>query len=137
MKMTTTKMMLKFAAAIALSMPAFAQAQSEPQWSGTGKVRLIVEVPPVELKDRKDDTLVASFPIDFDKVLAERSLSGSADLSTLQVHQIDASGKPVPFPKFDGSRSEFDRPVRFDDDTLPEEFPASVVRAAQTKDGRS
>ena len=137
MKMKKTTTMMKFAAAIALSMPALALAQSEPQWSGTGKVRLIVEVPPVDLKDRKDDTLVASYPIDFDKVLAERGLSGSADLSTLQVHQVDASGKPVPFPKFDGSRSEFDRPIRFDDDTLPEEFPASVVRAAQTKDGRS
>ncbi len=113
------------------------RSQSEPAWSGTGQIRLIVEVPPVELKDRETDVLVASFPVDFDKILAGRGVRGSVDLSTLQVHQIDASGKPLTFPKFDGSRSDYDRPARFDDDSLPEKFPASVVRAALTRDGRS
>jgi hypothetical protein len=120
-----------------VSVPTIACAQFEPEWSGTGKIRLIVEVPPVDLKDRKADTLIASFPVDFDKILAERRVGGSVDLSTLQVHQLDALGKPLPFPKFDGSRSDYDRPARFDDDSLPEKFPASVVRAALTRDGRS
>jgi len=128
---------MKLAAVLTFALVTIGAGQAEPQWSGAGKIRLIVEVPPVDLKDRKDDTLVASFPIDFDKVLAEHGQSGSADLSTLQVHQVDAAGKPVAFPKFVGSRSEYDRPARFDDDALPEKFPASVVRAAQTKDGRS
>ena len=114
-----------------------ASAQPATQWSGAGTIRLVVEVPPVDLKDRKDDTLVASYAIDLDKLLAERGMSGSADLSTHQVHQLDVAGKPVPFPTFDGARSEYDRPARFDDAALPEKFPASVVRAAQTKDGRS
>lgn len=56
-------------------------SQSRPEWSGTGKIRLIVEVPPVELKDRETDVLVASFPVDFDKILAERGVRGSVDLS--------------------------------------------------------
>ena len=120
-----------------VSVLTIACAQSEPEWSGTGKIRLIVEIPPVDLKDRKADTLIASFPVDFDKILAERGVGGSVDLSTLQVHQLDASGKPLPFAKFDGSRSDYDRPARFDDDSLPEKFPASVVRAAMTRDGRS
>jgi hypothetical protein len=96
---------------------------AEPQWSGAGKVRIIVEVPPVDLKDRKSDQLVASYAIDFDKVLADQKIAGSADLSTLQVQRIDASGKPIAFPKFDSSQSEFDCPARFDDDTLPEKVP--------------
>ena len=112
-------------------------AQSESKWSGAGRIRLIVEVPPVDLKHRKSDTLVASLPVDFDKILAEQGVNGSVDLSTLQVHQLDASGRPLPFPAFDGSRSAYDHPARFDDDSLPEKFPASIVRAAQTKDGRS
>jgi FG-GAP-like repeat len=120
-----------------LSLLIITWAQSKPEWKGTGKVRLIVEVPAVDLKDRKTDTLVASLPVDFDRILAERGLGGSADLSTLQVQQLDASGKPIPFPKFDGSLSEYDRPARFDDDSLPAQFPASVVRASLTKDGRS
>ena len=97
-----------------VAMTTITAAQAEPQWSGAGKIRLIVDVPPVDLKDRKDDTLVASYPIDFDKLLSEQGASGSVDLSTLQVHQLDAAGKPVPFPKFDGARSEYDRPARFE-----------------------
>ena len=94
-------MTMKLAATLLLAACAAmaSAAQAEPQWSGTGKIRLIVEVPPVDLKDRKGDTLVASFPVDFDKILAEWGASGSVDLSTLQVHLLDDSGKPVAFPE--------------------------------------
>ena len=52
------KKTIKFAVVVGLALAGVVSA-ADSQWSGAGKVRIIVEVPPVELKDRKSDELVA------------------------------------------------------------------------------
>lgn len=113
-------------------------AGPEATWSGKGAIRLIVEVPPMDLAGRESDEGVASVEVDFEQLLRERNVKGAVDLSTLQVHEIDAaSGKPVEFRTFQTAGSPYDRPCRFDDKTLPEQYPGRATRAAQTEDGRA
>ena len=109
-----------------------------PEWSGQGRIRIIVEVSPVDLHGRDRDEMVASYPVDFQAILQGRGISGSVDLASLQVQRIDEAGHPMKFaagPLFDGARTPFDRPCRFDDDALPDDFPARTGRSSDTQNG--
>ena len=44
----------------------FAQEHADWKWLGKGAVRILVEVPPVEMPERERDELVASFRIDLE-----------------------------------------------------------------------
>lgn len=113
------------------------QAEEAPKWTGDGELRLIVDVAPLVLDGVEQKDLVASYQLDFDQLLADQGMTGGVSLSSLQVHQIDMkTGDAVRFSGFEGSRSPFDRPCRFDDDALPKEYPDRVGYASETVAGR-
>ncbi|HEX7008708.1 MAG TPA: VCBS repeat-containing protein, partial [Phycisphaeraceae bacterium] len=115
-----------------------AAAEAEPAWTGRGAYRLLVSVPPIELaQGRERDELVAACPVDWAALLRQRGVAGSVDLSTLQVHRYDpGTGVAEVYAASLGS-SEYDRPVRFDDESVPEAYVSRVGRASQTDDGRA
>lgn len=115
------------------------QAKADaPAWSGRGAYRIIVVVPPAEIGARVMDELVTAFPIDFDTQLRDTGVIGHVDLSSLQVHRFDVeTGDAIPFHTASESGDPYDRPCRYDDDVLPENYPSRVGRASETEDGRA
>lgn len=108
-----------------------------PEWTGEGSQRILVEVPPIELGERSKDQMAARLSIDFREELRRLGMDGEADLSSLQVHRYDArTGLGQTFPFFEGARSPYDRPCRFDDDVLPWDYPDRTVRASTLESGR-
>lgn len=85
-----------------------------------------VEVPPADLQGRESDELIVVLPVDFPKLLADRKIGGQFDPSSLRLQRIE-----------NGKIAEGEVSCRFDDDTLPEEYPSRVGRASETQDGLS
>jgi FG-GAP-like repeat len=109
----------------------------EPNWTGRGMYRVVVAVPPVDTGGRSGDELIAAYPVDFNALLRGSGIASHVDFATLQVHRFDpATGEARPFHGSYDTESPFDRPCRFDDDILPEDYPSRVGRASETKDGR-
>ena len=113
-------------------------APDPPAWTGEGERRILVRVDPADVGARESDEMVAVLPIDFAGWLAKQGIAGQVDLASLQVHKYSPqTGAAEPFRPFDSARSNLDRPCRFDDSVLPEEYPSRVGRASYTKDGRA
>jgi len=109
-----------------------------PGWSGAGAWRILVKVEPADLGKRSSDEGVARLEISFATLLAGQGVDGEVDLSSLQVHRYEpASGTAQRFKPFESSRSPYDRPCRFEDKTLPEDYPSRVGRASYAPDGRA
>lgn len=109
----------------------------DPEWTGQGSYRIIVKVEPVELDgSRTSDKLVARYDIDFDAIMAEKGATGVVDLSTIQVHKfIPATGAAGYYPTFDGAVSPHDRPCRFEDGSLSEQYGVRNGNASTYPDG--
>jgi hypothetical protein len=113
-------------------------ADLSPKWSGAGQCRILVKVEPVDIGARSADEMVAQYEVDFAKLLTDRKVQGHVDLSSLQVQKYElGTGEPEKFKPFTTSRSEFDRPCRFEDISLPEDYPDRVTRASETANGRA
>lgn len=96
----------------------------EPQWVGSSSTRILVRVLAVPLGSRPSDEMPAQVHVDFAKMLASGSSGERADLSTLQVVRYDPStGKPIPYHNYLCGKTEFDRPVQWYDDDIPDPFP--------------
>src|SRR5262249_16861871 len=64
-------------------------------------------------------------------------IRGEADLSTIQVHKYDPqTGEAEPYPNFEGALSPFDRPCRFDDESIPWDYPDRANYASDYASGR-
>lgn len=100
---------------------------ADPGWTPDTEYRLLVEVPPVDLQGRSSDELIVSLPVNFPTLLKEADIPGKFDPSSLKIRRIDREVEQTPA----------DIPCRFDDDSLPEEYPSRVGRASETKDGLS
>lgn len=110
---------------------------ADPVWSGRGQLRLLVRVEPVEIGARQRNELVAKLPINFESILKSRGVLGFVDPATIQVHQYAVvTGLPTKFKTFDSASSVFDRPCRFEDDAVPEDFPDRLARASVAPNGR-
>lgn len=113
-------------------------AAGTPEWSGRGAYRMIVSVPPVGTSGRAMDESVAAFSIDFDAQLRDAGVVGRVDLSSLQVHRFDIeTGHALLFRAVPDSDSPYDRPCRYDDNIVPEDYKSRVGRASETVDGRA
>jgi hypothetical protein len=118
--------------AVAATLP----KESTPAWTGQGRYRVLVEVPPQQSADRTDEQIAA---FDFNPTNWLGSLAGanSVDVSSLQVHQYDLqSHEPLAGGNFDGARSSYDRPCRYEDARYQNPFTSRVGRASETVDGR-
>ena len=93
---------------------------SDLPWSGTGNYRMLVTVEAVDLSRRSSDEMVAAVAIDFQKLLSDQDIVGEVDLSSLQVHRLDAaSRKPDRFVPFrHGSRGRARRARGFEPATF-------------------
>ena len=99
-------------------------AEPQVEWVGTSECRILVQVSPAELTGRTSDERPAQVAIDFDQILRDGGMGQRADLSTLRVIRYDAStGKPTTFDNYLYGQSEFDRPLQWYDDAIPEPFP--------------
>src|SRR5213592_4970771 len=110
---------------------------NDPAWTGTGSCRILVRVDPVNLEGRTKDDLVARCPINFAEILGRIKIRGEADLSTIQVHKYDPkTGAAQPFRSFENALSSFDRPCRFDDESIPWDYPDRATYASDYPSGR-
>jgi len=133
------KILLKFLIPIALFHVAssFFLSSAKPEWTGKGKFRILVNAKPVNIGNRSSDEMPARFSINFAKLLADSRIIGEVDLSSLQVHKYNLlTGGAEKFKPFESAISEYDRPCRFDDNTMPEDFPSYIGNASSFEDGR-
>src|SRR5688572_11772637 len=106
-------------------------AEIEPDWSGEGRLRVLVAVLPVSELQRPDE-LVAACELPLDDWLRQENIDGAADIASFQIHQYDpTSGKPLEGVAYDSARSPFDRPCRFEDNQYPAQYPSRVGRASE------
>ncbi len=108
-----------------------------PAWTGHGNCRVLVKVDPVDLKDRRSDELPARHAIDLSAIPAQAGSGGYVDLASLQVHKYDPqTGQAEPFKEFDNARSPFDRPCRFEDRAVPDDYPDRASYSSDFPTGR-
>jgi len=93
----------------------------EPRWAGKGRYCILVEVPPVPNLGRREDELVAKAELDLYQLFPDAPAGYSLDLHSLQV--IRQGSHAAPYPKHVQQRSADDRPFRFYDHGLLDEFP--------------
>ena len=93
----------------------------EPGWKGRGGYRVLVDVPPVRDAERAEDEMVAKFELDLRQLFPEAPTDQRIDLHSLQVIRQDAPA--AAFPKHVQQHSPGDRPFRFYDRELLDEFP--------------
>lgn len=109
----------------------------DPSWEGKGAFRILVKVDPIALGNQDADERPVKYPIDFANLLVENRLSGEVDLSTLQVHKYNPeTGVAEPFSSFENAISSYDRPCRFDDNAVPEDYPTRIGYASDVESGR-
>lgn len=112
-------------------------SDTDPLWSGKGAFRILVRVEPVVLGDRHTDEWPARYEVNFKNLLHKHGISGEVDLSSLQVQKYHPqTGEGEPFKHFDNALTEYDRPCRFDDDVLPEDYPSRIGHPSFQADGR-
>jgi len=81
-------------------------------------------VPPVDLGGRQSDEMPAQVKLDFDRILQAAGCAARADLSTLQVIRHDpTTGRPVRYGNNLFGQTEYDRPLQWYDDVIPDPFP--------------
>ncbi len=87
----------------------------EPRWSGNGSCRMLVSVPPRDLKGRASDEMPARLHVDLAEMLAKQKVPGRPDVGHIQVIRYNAAtGEPIAYGKFRGHGAD-EVPFRFDD----------------------
>jgi hypothetical protein len=95
-----------------------------PTWASSRSHRIIVEVPAVDISKRLRDEAPAEVAVDFEALLRRDKISGSADLSTLQVMRFDpGTGKPIPYTNNLYQDTPYDLPLQWHDAAIPDPFP--------------
>jgi len=101
-------------------------------WTGQGRWRILVEVPPRDLAGRTLDEMPAEVELDFLALLRKQSADRLPDLGTLQVIRYDAmTGQPIANAKLTELHPHYERPFRWYDDAIAYDFPevtGDVVR---------
>ncbi len=109
----------------------------DPDWTGRGKIRLLVKADPLNIGKRTSDEMPASYSVNFVELLAANKIAGEVDLSSLQVHKYNPqTGAAEKFEPFDSAISPYDHPCRFDDNAVPEDYPSNIGHSSDYKDGR-
>lgn len=90
-----------------------------PRWAGDGIYRIVVEVPPVSTSGRAQDELVAKAKLDLYQQFSKAPRNHRINLHSLQVIRRGESA----YRKHAQQKSPADRPVRFYDQGLLDDFP--------------
>ena len=97
-----------------------ASAEVSPRWTSEREHRLIVRVDPLEGIRRSSDELIARIDVEFARHLGDRL---RCDLSSMQVVGYDEHGEPLTYQDNPLASTVGDRPFRWDDLSVPWEFP--------------
>ncbi|HIF01434.1 MAG TPA: hypothetical protein EYQ63_31640, partial [Fuerstia sp.] len=93
----------------------------QSSWAGQASYRVVVEVPPVRNLGRAEDEMVASVDLDLHELFPAAAANHRINLHSLQVVREDSHA--APFAKHIQQRTRQDRPFRFYDRGLLDEFP--------------
>ena len=107
----------------------------EPQWTGKGRYRIMVEIPPVRDLGRCEDEMVAKAELDLHRLFPDSPADHRIVLHSLQVIRQDSHA--MPYPKHVQQQSADDRPFRFYDHGLLDEFPTWRRYASDVSDDRA
>jgi hypothetical protein len=94
---------------------------AELNWAGTGSHRIVVSVEPTPNAGPRADELVASTSLDLYGQFPSASKNHRIDLHSLQMIRQDIAEEV--YPKHAQQRAKADRPFRFYDGGLADEFP--------------
>lgn len=114
------------------------QAPEQSRWSGRAAYRVLIDLPVDQVDLNRDiDEQIASCELDFGTWLESKEIEGTVELDSLQLHRYDPlSGEPLDGLPFASAVSPYDWPYRYEDNTLPEQYPSRVGRASEATDGR-
>ena len=108
-------------AALLMCTCATSAGDQQPAWTGQGDYRIVVEVAPVQNLGTAEDEMVARADVDLYSLFPATPDGHRIDLHTVQVIRQDSHA--APFAKHIQQRSPQDRPFRFYDRGLLDEFP--------------
>jgi FG-GAP-like repeat len=102
-------------------------------WAGRGAYRVLIEVAPIDLGDRKQDELPAQVNIDWPSLLESLDVRGKADLRSLQVIRFNPeTGRPILHTDYAYQRGPYDRAFRWYDASIPYDFPEVLAPTSRT-----
>lgn len=104
-------------------------------WAGRGHYRLLLKVEPVDTGKRASDEMPADVEIDFAREISERfGVEGRLpNIASIQVIKYDdRTGKPLTYGKYAYATSPYDRPFRWYDAAIPEDYPENESNIDQT-----
>lgn len=104
-------------------------------WAGAGNYRLLVDVAPASIGQRPRDEAPASLKLDFNSILPRLGAGGRhVDLASIQVirYSPETGGPLLPGTSFLHGRSRYDRPLRWYDASIPNEFPEVLTPVSRT-----
>lgn len=98
--------------------------ESARPWKGMGAYRVLASVKTRQKDqgDRRDD-MPAALTLDLASELAELGETRRPDIASIQVMRLDGDGRPEVYRDYAHQQSEFDRPFRWYDASIPFEFP--------------
>lgn len=89
-----------------------------------GTLVIDITLPPDATTLPEGDQRPARVELDFIQLLQKAKLKGVPDLSTLHIVRLNEKGEPVPGAKFAYANDPFCVPFRWDDASIPEDFPS-------------
>jgi hypothetical protein len=100
---------------------ATAAIAAEPNWAGSGNHRILVSVTPVPGLSNRNDEMVANLNFDLSRLFPGAKVTERIDLHSVQIIRHDSDTEK--YPKHAQQKSSGDRPFRFYDAGLLDEFP--------------
>lgn len=107
----------------------------EVDWAGRGHYRLLVRVDPREIGNRPADEMPAEVDIDFETEIARRFgiLNRRVDIESVQVIRYSPqTGKPLHYGAYAYATTPYDRPFRWYDHAIPENYPENEANIDAT-----
>lgn len=96
----------------------------KPRWIGTGRHRILVRVDPIDIGSRAYDEMPSRIHLSAEDIRAQTRGSGKIDVCSFQVAQYNPiTGEPVSYGKWAYAKTNWERPYRWYDDSIPEDFP--------------
>lgn len=103
-----------------------ARPSARVNWAGHGRYRLLVKIDPQNIGDRNADEMPAEVEINFDEELANqlKIVNRLPDIASIQVIKYEPqTGRPLRYKSYAYATTPYDRPFRWYDHAIPENYP--------------
>lgn len=95
-----------------------------PLWVGKGRYRLLVRIDALNIGNRSNDEMPTRIHLSREDVHQKTGSRGKIDVNSLQVEQYTpTTGQPMNYGKWAYARANWERPYRWYDDSIPEDYP--------------